>query len=99
MKDFDFSKLLKKHLRKSTGAHNNCPVVIVAGIMSPKLVGNKGYYTNKSGDIILHPQAYRKAWGKPIYHASSLRIEVGSDWLLNKFTIQNLRLNKLKAFL
>lgn len=60
----------------------------------PKLKGKSYHYTNKSGHMIYHPNAYRRAWGKPIYRHSTLRIEVGCDWLLNNFTFKNIDLLK-----
>lgn len=57
------------------------PIVPVDGGSAPRVVGTSPHYRNASGDIIRHPSAYRKAWGKPIYHASTKRIEVGRDWL------------------
>lgn len=95
----NISLLLKRILRKSLNARTNCPVIIIPGSNEPKLKGSGYHYTNKSGEVINYPSAYMKAYGKPIYIPSSIRIEVGSDWLLNKLSINNLRLIKLKAFL
>jgi len=95
----NISKLLKRWIRKSAGANNNTPIHIVEGSLPPKLCGKSGYYINASGDIIHHPNAYRKAWGKPIYIRSTIRVEVGSEWLLNNMSIHSLKMNKLKCFL
>jgi hypothetical protein len=94
----DISLFLKREIRKSVGAHTNCPVVIVNGSSPPKLIGSSFYYENKSGDIIWHPLAYRKAWGKPIYIRSTKRVEVGSEWLLKNLSLEKLRLHSLRAF-
>jgi hypothetical protein len=94
----DISRFIKRELRKVVNAHNNCPVVIVGGDSPPKLCGHKFHYENKSGDIIRHVNAYKKAWGKPIYIHSSLHVEVGADWLLYDFTLEKLRLHKLRVF-
>lgn len=99
MKNTNLSKLIKKMLREAVSARSNCPITIVNGNNPPKLKGRSYYYTNKSGHEIHHPSAYRKAWGKPIYHASTIRIEVGDDWLLSQLTLKNIKLLKLKAFL
>lgn len=95
----NISLLIKRVLRKSLGARNNCPVKIIEGSSIPKLKGYSSHYTNKSGDIIRYPIAHKKAYGKPIYHSSSLRIEVGAEWLLTSLSLYNLRLIKLKAFI
>lgn len=95
----NLSLFIKRVLRKSLGTRNNCPVKIIEGFSAPKLKGSGFHYTNKSGEIIRYPKAYMKAYGKPIYNQSSLRIEVGAEWLLNSFSLHNLRLIKLKAFL
>lgn len=95
----NLSLLLKREIRKALGARNNCPFKILEGKNPPKLKGFGYYYTNKSGDIIRHPIAYRKAWGKPRYHHSTIRIEVGGDWLLDNLTLRKIKEFKLKAFL
>ena len=99
MKNQNYSKLIKKLIREAVSARPNCPIYIVSGNQPPKLMGRSYYYTNKSGDEIRHPNAYRRAWGKPIYMPSTRRVEVGSDWLLNNLTIKNIKLLKLKAFI
>jgi len=70
----------------------------VAGNKNPTIEGVGHYYTNKSGDIIRHPNAYKAAWGKPIYHASTKRIEVGDKWFSSNFTIKQFKIEKLKVF-
>jgi hypothetical protein len=94
----NLSLIIKREIRKSVGAHNNCPVLIVNGSLPPRMCGHSFYYENKSGDIIRYPNAYKKAWGKPIYISSTKRVEVGSEWLLNKLSLETLRLHKLRAF-
>jgi len=94
----NISIFLKREIRKSVGASLNIKVILIAGNQPPKLVGRKGHYENKSGDIIRYPNAYRKAWGKPIYVHSTIRIEVGGDWILSNFSLYNLRMHKLRAF-
>ena len=84
----NLSKTIKKLLRQSAGARNNCPIKIVEGNTHPRLLGKTYYYTNKSGVVIKHPAAYRLKYGKPIYRPSTIRVEVGSDWLLNNFTFK-----------
>lgn len=94
----NISLFLKRLIRQSVGARNNCPVVIISGSSEPKLCGSSHYYKNKSGDIIHHPNAYRAAYGKPIYVPSSIRVEVGSNWILNNLTIDSVKRFKLRAF-
>jgi hypothetical protein len=42
--------------------------------------GCAGYWTTPGGAPVRYPNAYRKAWGKPVYHLSTVRVEVGVDW-------------------
>jgi hypothetical protein len=98
MKSGNLSILIKRLVRKSVSARNNCPIKIVDGCDPPKLKGRGWYYTNKRGDEIHYPVAYRKAWGKPIYNHSTIRVEVGGDWLLNSLTEENVRMLRLKMF-
>lgn len=95
----NFSTIIKRLIRQAAGARNNCPIEIIKGNNPPKLKGRSYYYTNKSGDEIRYPEAYRKAFGKPIYNSSTIRVEVGDNWLLSQLTSKNIKLLKLKAFL
>jgi len=97
-RDKDAEKI-RTHIRKKACANRGCPIEIVKGRFSPRIVGRSYYFTNKRGDIIHHPSAYMNAWGKPIYHASTRRVEVGSSWVtkqkiaqkfLDKETIRNI---------
>lgn len=94
----NLSKLIKSQIRKSVGASNNCRIVIVNNNTAPKLKGYSGHYENKSGDVIRYPNAYRKAWGKPIYIKSTLRIEVGAQWLLSSMSLYAFKMHKLRVF-
>lgn len=60
---------------------STCSIVAVEGSSEPRVEGESYYYTNARGERIRHPNAYRHAWGKPIYHCSTVRITVGRDWL------------------
>lgn len=73
---------LRNIAKGRTGWRNNLPIHIIEGDIAPRVVGRGFYYTNKSGDLIRYPNAYQKAWGKPIYHKSTIRIEVGKDYKL-----------------
>lgn len=57
------------------------PVVEISGIaLAPQKRGQGWYHTNKRGDLIRHPAAYSRKFGKPIYHRSTAHILVGGDW-------------------
>lgn len=94
----DIPKLFRKIIRKLAKVQYSYPICIVPGNKAPILAGESAYYTNKSGDIVRHPNAYRRAFGKPIYHHSTRRIEVGEKWFSSCFSFKQLRLNNLKAF-
>lgn len=66
--------------RAARASRNNLPVVIVAGDAPPRERGSGWHYTTPGGDPVRYPNAYRKAWGKPVYHPSTSRIEVGAEW-------------------
>lgn len=73
---------LKRRIRSDAmESGSNSPVVVVEGGSPPKVRGRSYYHTNASGDLIRHPNAYRRAYGKPIYVPSSRRIEVGERWV------------------
>lgn len=76
------------NLRRAIRQAANCsgtsiPILIVEGDSAPIYKGTKYHYRNKSGDLIHSPNAYRRAWGKPIYYPSSIRIEVGEEWSMH----------------
>lgn len=69
-------------IRNTNGySYSAAPIVIEEGNSSPHWGGASFHYENKSGDWIRHPNAYRRAWGKPIYVASTRHIVVGKLWL------------------
>lgn len=73
------------NLRKAIRRAANCvgttiPIFIVDGDSAPTCKGTRYHYRNKKGDIIRYPNAYQRAWGKPIYYPSTIRIEVGAEW-------------------
>ena len=81
----DLIKLIAQHAReiRALAGATGCPwrIVVVPGGAAPAVVGRGYHWRNASGDIIRHPGAYRRAYGRPIYHASTRRIEVGAEWL------------------
>lgn len=78
-------KALSRAVRRYVGATGKpWPIETVDGFKAPKLVGRSYHYENASGDLIRYPSAYRKAYGKPIYCASTKAIIVGRGWLIRK---------------
>lgn len=81
----DLSKPIKRLIRfavsNQPGFRNNIPIEIVPGKLKPVIKGRGYHFRNKSGDLIRYPNAYAKAWGKPIYYPSTLRVEVGVKFL------------------
>lgn len=71
---------IRRIARAAAGAHNTCPVLVVDGSAAPALAG-ESYHWVTPGAPVRYPNAYRRAWGKPVYVASTLRVEVGLEWL------------------
>ena len=46
-----------------------------------KLSGASYFWTTPGGDPVNFPNAYRRAFGKPVYHGSTYVITVGCEWL------------------
>lgn len=57
------------------------PIEIVDGDAAPKLVGESYHWTTPGGAPVHYPNAYRRAWGKPVYVGSTFCIQVGREWL------------------
>lgn len=56
------------------------PIVVVAGDSPPRLEGRSYYWTTPSGrTVVRHPNAYGY---RTLYHPSTRRIVVGSDWVV-----------------
>ena len=94
----DISLVIRRLIRQSVGANKSCPISFKLGNSPPKIVGESYHYENKSGDLIRHPSAYKRAWGKPIYISSSRQIEVGFDWIWNNLTLDKITNHKLVVF-
>lgn len=71
------------------------PIEFVSGFQAPAVSGKTFYHTNKSGDIIWYPNAYRRRFGRPIYHKSTLQIEVGIGWVLENVFQNNSEKSRL----
>jgi hypothetical protein len=74
-------RLIRLAVSNNPGFRNNIPIEVVPGKSKPVIKGRGYHFRNKSGDLIRHPNAYAKAWGKPIYYPSTLRIEIGEQFL------------------
>ena len=68
--------------RQANRASTSSPIRLVDGPAAPEEIGESGYYTTPGGKRVNYPNAYRRAWGKPIYHASTIRVELGRDWAI-----------------
>lgn len=58
------------------------PVEVIDGEAPPRARGEGSYYETKTGIRVNHPNAYRRAWEKPVYVCSTARVEVGRTWLV-----------------
>ena len=58
------------------------PIVVVDGNRPPTREGTGYYWVTPNGNVCHHPRAYRRAFGRPIYCASTARVEVGRQWLI-----------------
>lgn len=74
----------RSNLRKAVTNHATVPVVVVAGRLAPKLLGHSSYYATASGVAIRFPNAYRRTYRHPIYHPSTIRVEVGAAWVVKR---------------
>lgn len=76
----------RRMVRVEAGAGSRTPVRVVDGDSPPTLAGERGYHTTRSGrTVVRHPNAYRRAGGwYVVYHASTIRVEVGAGWLTDR---------------
>ncbi len=75
------SEPLRTAIRRvaSADSRGSRPVIVIDGDTPPGWAGESYYHTTPSGlTIVRHPSAY--GW-PTLYHASTLRVEVGVDWL------------------
>lgn len=70
----------RKLVRQAAGERNaRQPVYVIDGAAAPHYTGRSYYWTTPSGKTeVRHPNAY--GW-PTVYHASTLRLVVGADWL------------------
>ena len=70
-----------RRCRDVAGAPSHYPVNVVDGAQPPTMKGTSYHWRTPGGEICYSPNAYRRKFGKPIYHASTHRVEVGEMWL------------------
>ena len=77
------SKSERRTILRSAGqTQANIKIQIIPGIaLAPRTVGESYYWTTPSGAICHHPNAYSRAFGRPVYHGSTRRVIVGSEWI------------------
>jgi hypothetical protein len=61
--------------------YSAAPIKMIDGNSSPVWAGHSFCWKTKTGKPVFHPNAYRNAWGKPIYVPSTRHIVVGKDWI------------------
>lgn len=77
----------RRIVRAAAGAHRSCPVEVIAGASAPRIVGRSYYWTcSPSPDSAecYHPSAFARRGWKTYYQASTVRIEVGAEWLASQ---------------
>lgn len=65
-------------------AENNLAVEVVGGTAAPHVEGEGCCYQTPAGKPVYHPSAYRRAFGRPVYCASTRRVVVGMLWLASE---------------
>lgn len=76
---------VRRDLRKIAGAHRSMPVDVIPGDSAPAVTGRPHHWITPGGRPVHFPSAYRRAFGKPVYVSSSLSVEVGVEWLANRY--------------
>jgi hypothetical protein len=71
----------RAYVRQQCSAGSHVRIDVVDGAQSPAVTGQAGYWTTPGGKPVYYPSAYRRAWGKPVYHCSTISVEVGREWL------------------
>lgn len=73
---------VRRIVRQKARARLNVAVEVIPGGQEPKLCGECGYYTTKSGKTRV---TYALAHGYAVYHQSTERVQVGKGWLWRRF--------------
>lgn len=70
-------------IRNTNGySYTAAPIILIDGTSAPFFRGTSYRWETKAGKPVFYPSAYRKAWGKPVYVASTRSIVVGRDWVI-----------------
>ena len=72
------SKLVREKVGKSG---HSCPIEYIQGDIPPRVEGRSYHFTTPGGKPVYYPNAYRRAWGKPCYNHSTIKIVVGLKWI------------------
>jgi hypothetical protein len=76
----ELSRLVRAHC----GAASSRPIVVVPGRGAPRKCGEGCRFETPGGRPVYHPSAYRRAYGRPVYVASTRRVEVGAQWVARR---------------
>jgi hypothetical protein len=78
--------VIRRYVRRAAGlgSHDTCPVEYTDSDDAPHVEGQSYHYVTPGGAPVRYPNAYRRAWGKPVYVPSSRRVLVGLGWLLRQ---------------
>lgn len=73
------------------------PVVVVPGRAAPQVRGRAAHHVTPNGSICHHPNAYRRAFGRPQYVCSTIRVEVGLSWLVTHCPVEEIVATEARA--
>jgi hypothetical protein len=83
---------ISRIVRAAVGLRGSaCPIKIQDGFGAPIRTGQGGHWTTPGGRPVYYPNAYRRAWGKPVYHCSTLGIAVGAGWIIEQLNAEDAR--------
>lgn len=63
------------------GFNVRAQITVIAGDAAPVKTGRSYHWTTKTGIPVRYPSAYSRAYGNPIYHASTIGVTVGAEWV------------------
>jgi hypothetical protein len=77
---------VRREIRKACEAGKELTVHVVDGDCAPRKVGTRGHHETRGGSWVRFPGAYSKrGWGNMRYVCSTRRVEVGAEWVAQKF--------------
>lgn len=83
----ELPRSLKRRIRQTAGANTAMPLIVVEEDILPTVKGEGFHYETMGGQHITYPSAYGKVgWSNMRYITSTLRIEVGLDWIRQNMT-------------